>query len=158
MKRIFLAFGLLLSSLTHAQQEIKIDVADALIIKSLEFSYERYINPESSFGISALFNLARESEDFRYNEDLMITPYYRHYFSSEASWNVFGEGFVGVNSGKDAKSVEYTDAALGIAIGTKYVSQSGLIIDLYGGIGRNLFAIESPVIVPRLGLNVGWRF
>lgn len=158
MKRLFFAFGLLLSSLTQAQQEIKIDIADALIIKSLEFSYERYINSESSFGISALFNLTKESEDFRYNEDLMITPYYRHYFSSDATWNLFGEGFVGINSGKGAKLVEYTDAALGIAIGTKYVSQSGLTIDLYGGLGRNLFTTVSPVIVPRAGLNIGWRF
>ena len=158
MKKLFFAFGLLLSSLTQAQQEIKIDIADALIIRSLEFSYERYINSESSFGISALFNLTKESEDFRYNEDLMITPYYRHYFSSDATWNLFGEGFVGINSGKRAKLVGYTDAALGIAIGTKYVSQSGLTIDLYGGLGRNLFTTVSPVIVPRAGLNIGWRF
>ena len=44
------------------------------------------------------------------------------------------------------------------AVGTKYISKSGLIIDAYAGLGRNLFGTDSPTIVPRAGLNVGWRF
>ena len=35
MKKLLLVFGLLISSLTYSQQEIKLDIADALIIKSL---------------------------------------------------------------------------------------------------------------------------
>ena len=75
------------------------------------------------------------------------------------------EGFLGINSGKKESEkdsnvfdIEYTDAALGIAVGLKYISNGGLVIDLYGGLGRNLFGTDSPVIVPRLGLNVGWQF
>jgi len=93
----------------------------------------------------------------------MITPYFRHYFSTNTQWNFFGEGFVGINSGK--KNIngttllkKYTDAALGVAVGTKYISKGGLIIDAYAGIGRNLFGTDSPALVPRAGLNVGWRF
>ena len=44
------------------------------------------------------------------------------------------------------------------ASGTKYVSTGGLIIDAYAGVGRNLFGSDSPVLVPRVGVNVGWRF
>jgi hypothetical protein len=165
MKKILLAFGLLVSSLGYTQQEIKLDIADALVIKGLEFSYENYLTETSSFGVSVLFNLAKQEENFRYNENLMITPYYRHYFSSEYKWNFFGEGFVGINSGKKESiidsgnfDIKYTDTALGIAVGTKYISDGGLTIELYGGFGRNLFGSDSPVLVPRLGLNVGWRF
>jgi len=43
-------------------------------------------------------------------------------------------------------------------VGTKYVSTGGLIIDAYAGVGRNLFGSDSPVLVPRVGVNVGWRF
>ncbi|MCL7755072.1 hypothetical protein [Polaribacter sp. Z022] len=165
MKKTILAFVLLVSSFAYAQQEIKLDIGDALVIKSLEFSYENYLTENTSFGISASFNLNKQDVSFRYNENTMITPYYRQYFSTNEQWNFFGEGFIGVNAGKK-ESVEdsgnydlkYTDAALGIAIGTKYISTSGLTIDLYGGIGRNLFASNSPILVPRLGLNVGWRF
>lgn len=165
MKKTILTFVLLVSSFAYAQQEIKLDIGDALVIKSLEFSYENYLTENTSFGISASFNLNKQDVSFRYNENTMITPYYRQYFSTNEQWNFFGEGFIGVNAGKK-ESVEdsgnydlkYTDAALGIAIGTKYISTSGLTIDLYGGIGRNLFASNSPILVPRLGLNVGWRF
>ena len=165
MKKILLAFGLLLSSLGYSQQELKLDIGDALVIRSLEFSYESYLTEDSSFGVSALFNLAKQDVAFRYNENTMITPYYRHYFTTNEQWNFFGEGFVGINSGKkesvkdsDIYDVKYTDGALGVAVGTKYIANGGLVIDLYAGIGRNLFGSDSPILVPRLGLNIGWRF
>ena len=165
MKKLLLAFGLLVSTLSYAQQEIKLDIGDALVIKSLEFSYEKYVTENSSVGISALFNLADQDDSFRYNENTMITPYYRNYFSTNEQWNFFGEAFLGINSGK-IETIEdsgdfnekYTDAALGIAVGTKYVASSGLTIDVHAGIGRNLFGSDSPTLVPRLGVNVGWRF
>ena len=165
MKKIILFFTVFVSSFTFSQRELKLDIADALVIRGLEFSYENYINDESSFGISALFNLAKQDIDFRYNENVMITPYYRHYFTSDYNWNFFGEGFIGINSGKKEAiedsgnyDLKYTDAALGIAVGTKYVSTGGLIIDAYAGVGRNLFGSDSPVLVTRVGVNVGWRF
>lgn len=165
MKKLVIIFCLLVSSLGFSQQEIKLDIADALLIRSLEFSYENYISTENSFGVSALFNLAKQDVKFRYNENTMITPYFRHYFTSEAQWNFFGEGFVGINSGKKESikdsgnyDLRYTDGALGVAVGTKYASESGLILDIYAGVGRNLFGSDSPVLVPRIGVNVGWRF
>ena len=171
MKKIILLFAICLSSFGYAQQELKLDIADALVVRSLEFSYEKYLTDESSFGISAQFNLAKQSADFRYNENMMITPYYRHYFSTNEKWNFFGEGFLGINSGKKEikgqinnnggtldSYEKYTDGALGVAVGTKYIASGGLVIDLYGGVGRNLFGSNSPVLVPRVGLNIGWRF
>ena len=167
MKKLLLAFGLLASTLSYAQQEIKLDIGDALVIKSLEFSYENYISESSSFGISALFNLANQDDRFRYNENTMITPYYRNYFSTNEEWNFFGEAFLGINSGKEESDEEnnpgvydnkYTDGALGVAVGTKYITGSGLTIDVHAGVGRNLFGSDSPTLVPRLGVNIGWRF
>lgn len=164
MKKLLLLFTLFISSFGFSQKELKLDIADALVIRSLEFSFENYISEESSFGISALFNLAKQNVEFRYNENMMITPYYRHYFTTNQQWNFFGEGFLGINSGKkesikdsEIYDVEYTDGALGIAVGTKYIANGGLVIDLYCGVGRNLFGSNSPVLVPRVGLNIGWR-
>lgn len=156
MKKIVLVITLCCSGILFSQKELKLDVADALVIRSLEISYENYLNEESSFGVSALVNLADQNVSFRYNENWMIAPYYRHYFSNNETWNFFGEGFLGINSGKD-NGVTYTDGALGIAVGMKYIASGGLIIDIYGGLGRNLFGSNSPIIVPRVGLNVGWR-
>lgn len=165
MKKNILVFFLIISSFAYSQQEIKLDIADALVIRSLEFSYENYIDSENSFGFSALFNLAKQDIVFRYNENTMLTPYFRHYFTTESQWNFFGEGFIGLNLGKKESvkdsgnyDLKYTDGALGIAAGTKYAAESGLIIDIYAGLGRNLFGTQSPTLVPRAGVNIGWRF
>jgi hypothetical protein len=164
MKKVILIFTVFVSTFAFSQREIKLDIADALIIRSLEFSYENYLTENTSFGISALFNLAKQDVGFRYNENTMITPYYRHYFTTNEQWNFFGEGFVGINSGKKESiedsgiyDLKYTDGALGVAVGTKYIATGGLVIGAYAGVGRNLFGSNSPILVPRIGINIGWR-
>ena len=164
MKKILVALTLLTCTLSQAQNEIKFDLFDGLILKSIEVSYEHFLNEESSIGVSALFNLD-EGASFSYNEKTMFTPYFRHHFPSRTNWNFFGEVFVGINSGEEkvipnggvAFYEDYTDAALGVAIGSKYVSPKGFVIDIYGGLGRNLFDSLSPSIVPRVGINIGYR-
>jgi hypothetical protein len=165
MKKIILLSSLLISSFGFSQQELKLNISNALVVRSLDISYEKQLSIENSFGISMLFNLVEQEEDFRYNENIMITPYFRHYFSAALKWNYFGEVFIGINSGKKETvensnnfNLEYTDAALGIAVGAKYTSKGGLILDIYAGIGRNLFLSDSPILVPRGGLNIGWKF
>ena len=165
MKKIIFILGLLISFSGFSQQEIKLNITNALVVRSLEISYEKHISIENSFGISALFNLVEQKADFRYNENIMVTPYFRHYFTADKPWNFFGEGFIGINAGKkvivkqfNEVNIEYIDAALGVAIGSKYTSKGGLIIDVYAGVGRNLFLSDSPVIIPRAGVNVGWGF
>ncbi len=167
MKKIFFTMTLLLAFYASAQQEVKIDIADALVMKSLEVSYEYYIGDQSSVGISALFNFEKESSDFRYNEEQMISPYFRHYFTANRNWNHFGEIFLGINSGskkvgeEGSDSVvkkEFTDGALGVAVGSKYVSNGGFVVGVYAGIGRNMFTSDSYAVVPRAGVNVGFRF
>lgn len=161
MKKIVIATLLLVSSLVNAQQEVKVDILDALALKTLEVSYEYYTSNQSSVGVSALFNFEKSSADFRYNEETMITPYFRHYFTDNRNWNYFGEVFVGINSGERNIAGEvkkYTDGALGIAIGSKYVSDGGFVVDVFGGLGRNMFNDISRSIVPRVGINIGYRF
>ena len=165
MKKNILLFTLFIGSFGFAQQEIKLDIGDAIVIRGLEFSYERYLTDDSSFGVSALFNLEKEGVTFRYNENMVITPYYRHYFTTNEQLNFFGEGFFGINSGKKEAikdsgnyDVKFTDGALGVAVGAKYIASGGLVIDFYGGVGRNLFGSNSPILLPRIGLNIGWRF
>ena len=166
MKKILFITVLFTSTITQAQKELKFDIFDALVFKTIEVSFENYLNEESSVGISAFFNTEKKSADFRYNEDRMITPYFRHYFSNYNNWNVFGEAFFSLNFGEEEVQMDgssiynenYTDGALGIAIGTKYVSPRGFVVDAYGGLGRNLFDDYSPSIVPRIGVNIGFRF
>lgn len=171
MKKTTFILLLLTSTITFAQQEVKLDILDALALKTIEASYEHYLNEDSSVGVSLLFNFEKRNSDFRYNEDQMITPYFRHYFTSQRTWNTYGEVFFGYNKGKkktettligsnqkETNYKDYSDGALGIAAGAKYISKSGFLVDIYGGLGRNLFNKTSPTIVPRVGVNVGYRF
>lgn len=166
MKKFFLVVAILTASFAQAQQELKLDIFDALALKTIEISYEHYLNDQSSVGVSGFINFEKNSADFRYNEKRAITPFFRHYFTTDSQWNFFGEGFFSFNFGEKeieitgAPSIyeDYTDGALGVAIGTKYISEQGLTIDIYGGAGRNLFSDNSPAIMPRVGVNVGWRF
>lgn len=168
MKRIVLVFILMCSLVVQAQknkQEVTFDLADALVMKTLELSYEYYLSDQSSVGLSALFNFEKRTSDFRYNEKNMFTPFFRHYFTANQNWNHFGEVFVGINTGEKEVKVgtdltykNYTDGAVGISAGTKYVSNGGFVVSALVGIGRNMFSDDSPIIVPRLGVHLGYRF
>lgn len=167
MKKIFLWAVICISSITYGQQEIKADLLDALAFKTLEVSYEYYTTERSSIGVSVLFNFEKRAADFKYNERQMYTPYFRHYFTNNRNWNYFGEVFMGINIGErqielDGSNTKeykkYTDGALGVAVGSKYVSSGGFVIDVYGGLGRNLFTAEARSVVPRVGINLGYRF
>jgi hypothetical protein len=166
MKKILFTIAVITASFTQAQQELKLDIFDALALKTIEITYERYIDEQSSFGISGLINFEKNSADFRYNEKRAITPFFRHYFTMDSQWNFFGEGFFSLNFGeKEHELIEepsiyedYTDGALGIAAGAKYISGKGMTVTLLAGAGRNFFSDNSPAVVPRIGVNVGWRF
>jgi hypothetical protein len=166
MKIKFSIVAILTTLYIQAQQEIKIDFLDAIAFKTIEISYERYVDDQSSIGISGFINFEKKNADFKYNEKRAITPFFRHYFTIEKTWNFFGEAFFNINSGEKERKItggpntyeDYTDGAIGIALGTKYTSKKGLTLDIYGGAGRNLFSNDSPDVVPRIGANIGWRF
>ena len=165
MKKTLLLLSFCFTGLLSAQEELKVNITDALALKTLTVSYEHYFTEQTSVGLSGLFNFENESSDFRYNEDLVITPFVRHYFSTQSLWNFFGELFFAYNTGDEettlnnlAVSNDYSDGALGLAIGYKYISPGGFTIDVHGGLGRNLFSKDLPILVPRVGVNVGWQF
>ncbi|WP_298525958.1 hypothetical protein [uncultured Christiangramia sp.] len=56
------------------------------------------------------------------------------------------------------ETIDYTDFAIGFGLGGKFVSKGGFLLDLSGGIGRNLFSDKSPPIVGQFMVNLGYRF
>lgn len=189
MKKLILIPLLLLTLHSFSQKteekkkshEVKLNVFNTLIFKSLEGSYEYLINKESSVGISLMVNLNDEyNEGPEYFETFAITPFYRRYFSRKYAWGFFMEGF-GMYNRQQNDYYEYDDPgydsyyefnttvvdeetnnfALGISIGGKFVSQKGFAFEFYGGVGRNLFTSDSRYnyeFVPRFGVSFGYRF
>lgn len=154
------------------RDELKINVTNLLIFKFADASYERLLDEESSFGVGLLVNIGNDEDIFDYYRKFSITPYYRRYFSKGYAGGFFIEGFGMLNSGEEDIYIfdditfeserigeNYTDFALGISIGGKFISKKGFVAEIYGGIGRNFFSSEfSPELVGRGGVSLGFRF
>ncbi len=160
MKRFLVLLAVALGTMSYAQkgkQEVSLDVANAIVMKTLQVTYEYNVLDSSTVGMSALINFAGDSTKFKYNEKTMFTPFFRHYFGEGSPINYFGEVFFGINSGTN-KTIDYTDLALGVGGGLKYISDGGVTISALGGVGRNMFSEDSYTIVPRAFIGVGYQF
>mgnify|MGYP001818891153 CR=1 FL=1 len=154
------------------RDELKINVTNLLIFEFADVSYERILDEESSFGVGFLLNVGNDEDIFDYYRKFSITPYYRRYFSNGYASGFFIEGFGMLNYGDEDIFIfdditletvrigeNYTDFALGISIGGKFISKKGFVDEIFGGIGCNLFSSEcSPELVGRGGVSLGFRF
>ncbi|MEJ1221264.1 DUF3575 domain-containing protein [Sediminicola sp. 1XM1-17] len=151
--------------------EFKINAFNLIAFTYVDLSYERLLHEEASLGIGILFNVGEDNEVLDYFRTFSITPYYRQYFSKQYAEGFFVEGFGMLNSGEDfyytfdnqgneSRTEEnYTDFALGVSVGGKFVTQRGFIAEIYTGLGRNLLGGDSaPEIVGRGGISLGYRF
>lgn len=160
------------------KHEIKANALNLIVFKAPEFSYEYLLDPESSLGVSVLFNLYdRTDNNFLepyYTEKFALTPFYRRYFSSWDAAGFFLEAFGMYNVQEDyngsydinGNGTLYSDGrsnnlAFGISLGGKFVSRKGFAFEFYGGVGRNIITSTNNVgseLVPRLGASLGYRF
>lgn len=184
MKKICLTLAFIILSSTYlaaqndsetamGKDEVKINVFNLIAFKYLDGSYEQLLDEESSWGIAALINLGDDYDGVDVLRDFSLTPYYRRYFSKGYAKGFFVEGFgmlntsssgdyIGYNevTGEDIyDETKYTDFALGVSVGGKFVSKKGFVAEVYGGIGRNLLNSNNTVdIVGRGGVSLGFRF
>lgn len=189
MKKLYLLFLFLTATLSAQNEsafdlgknEIKFEVVSAIASGKIQVSYERFISTDFSIGISGIINEGNKLEKDYTNgknrtlEDYQIIPFVRYSLSKSQIRYYFVEVFVSANSGQYHdlerlidennngyyKSVDknYSDFALGAAIGHKFYIKEKLGIDIFVGMGKNLFSNgESPDIVSRVGINVGYRF
>ncbi len=182
MKKTFFALIILLSVLTATAQQENDSIASLyekqnevklngimLLVGAFEVSYERNLNKESSVGIS--FFTPYDTENLDSDLNYYISPYYRVFFGKKYAAGFFIEGFGMLNSidreitsninGNFITNEEtVTDFALGFGLGGKWVTKSGFVFELSGGIGRNLFKndYDETSLVGKFGFNLGYRF
>jgi hypothetical protein len=160
------------------KHEVSLDVVAAIAGLGINPRYEYVLGRYSGVGVE--LNIGIEDEDdFDNVETFSITPYYRQYFFSKEDYGAkgfYGEGFlkaytfrendltVCVNGNCSSPDNSYFETALGVGIGWKWVSDSGFLIDVGFGIGRNLGLADDPdefdlpEVTGRGGVNFGWRF
>jgi hypothetical protein len=179
MKKKYLIIPMLFSiSVVNAQNdnsqnekknELKLNVILPLIGSSVEGTYERNLNSKSSLGVTGLYAFNdSKNEDMNYS----VSPYYRRYFGKKFASGFFAEGF-GMLSSIDGKKIytsedhsiytenpDVIDFSLGIGLGSKWVTKSGIIFEVNAGWGKLLFNADKTdhTQVARFGFHVGYRF
>lgn len=179
MKKILVVFCLALLTFGYSQEKTKVDFpkneikgnALFLVLGAVEVTYERLLSEDSGLGVSVFFI---SEDDFETN--FSVTPYYRAYFGKKPAAGFFVEGFAMLNSYVDHgyTTSNYvngttlvttyvpdevgTDFALGFGLGSKWVHRKGFVFEINAGIGRNLLSNNSPEVVGRGGITLGYRF
>ena len=186
MKKVFLLLFLAFSYSSFAQDnytsEKNLNAFNLLIFKTLDVTFENYIDQESSWGISALMALEGESrfnaDAPYYYESLAITPFYKLYFGDRPNSGFFIEGFGNLSFGKvdrwyydydycyECSSVyypsnpikSYTAFNVGLSLGKKWVTKKDITFSVFAGIGRALtVSNDGPGFFPRTGISIGKR-
>jgi hypothetical protein len=167
-----------LDTFTEAKRhELSLDVTAALTLPAIQPRYEYVLGRYSGIGADIFIALDSDEVQTEELEKLSITPFYRQYFFSKEDYGAKGfyaEGFLKAYTYESddfnnqfanniSEDETFFETALGVSIGWKWVSNSGFMIDLGLGIGRNLgFSDEPdefrPDIMPRGGVHFGWRF
>ena len=159
----------------NKKHELKLNTFNLIAFSSLDISYEKLINTESSFGVALFYNFSDiEYDNIGFPKKFSITPYYRWFFSeNKFAKGFFVEGFGMLNTYEDIFYDSYNDSnkvqnetafALGISVGGKFVTKSGFTTEVYLGVGRNLIQNENDDdffefnIVGRFGISLGYRF
>ena len=184
MKKFCLVLGILFLSTEYmnaqdatdpinGRNEVKLNMFNLVVFKYLDASYEWVIDEESSVGVAGLINLGDDYDTFDYLRKFSLTPYYRRYFSKGYAKGFFVEGFGMLNQTSDPffsnfdettqtfsnNSESFTDFAIGVSLGGKFISKKGFVAEVFGGIGRNLLNSDTTVdVVGRGGISLGFRF
>ena len=165
-----LAFNSGFSQTDTANNELKMNLSNLIGFKWLDASYERILNEESSIGFGTLVSLDNSNDGLDEFRNFSLTPYYRHFFSDRYAQGFFVEAFTMIHSGKNDyyyddfgnstgyNEDKYTDLAVGVSVGAKWVSRRGFVTEIYGGIGRDMFGNNDTEVVSRGGISVGYRF
>jgi|TARA_B110000902_G_scaffold246315_1_gene301305 hypothetical protein len=151
------------------KNEVKFNVLLPLA-GTFEATYERILNRKSSLGISFLTVFDKEKGDE--DENYTFSPFYRRYFGKKYASGFFIEGFTMLNStdGKQITDIngnltpeeepDVIDMSLGLGLGGKWVTKSGIILEINAGYGKLLFNADKTDhdIVAKFGFQLGYRF
>jgi hypothetical protein len=154
------------------RHSLSLDVIAGLVFPAFNPRYEYILNKYSGIGADLNINFDDENGS-QILEKFSFSPYYRQYFFSKEDYGAkgfYGEGFLKFYTyendtyffGDPITNTEaYFETALGVGIGWKWISNSGFLIDINGGLGRNLgFTDDSNQrdFTGKFGVNFGWQF
>ena len=161
--------------------EIRTNVLTTISQGNYNLSVEKKTAGNFSYGLSgSITQSASQTDKFETgNKSNLpvwdITPFVRYKLSKSIRSYYFAEAFSSLNHGQFKSLVRttdtfsnaiyviekerYTDLALGGSLGYKLLVQSKWSLEFLVGFGANVFNTkQSPDVVSRVGLNVGYQF
>ena len=146
--------------------ELKIDFFDLLVFPALTVGYEKINDSSSAFGATLFLNL-NGGDNSSWNDNFVITPYYRFYFSKSEDYGskgFFTEVFLKFAFG-ESRTENYFDIAPGLSLGNKWINRKGFTFEILFGLGRNLLYDPDEynndgrsTVIARAGFAIGKRF
>jgi len=163
-----------LNTFNGKKHELRIDAIEGLIVPAIDISYEYVISKYSGVGASINIGLSSDG-DLDIPQDFAITPYYRQYFFNREDYGAKGfyaEGLLQYATGDDIffnfdeiagisteTSRDWSQFGIGFAVGQKWVSRNGFVVELSLGGGRYIGGEDfAPGGFFRGGASVGYRF
>jgi hypothetical protein len=153
---------------------VSLDVIAGLGFSNFNPRYEYVLDKYSGIGADLNINLDRNNGT-EVIEKFSFSPFYRQYFFSKEDYGAkgfYGEGFLKFYTYSNDFSTVFGDivtsdnksffeTAIGVGIGWKWISNSGFLIDISAGLGRNLGFANDPEerdLAGKFGINLGWQF
>jgi len=165
------------------KNEISISPINLIVFGALDIGYERVLTNNTTLGFDLFYrfsdNIDSEDDgidrDGIFDKEIAFTTRFKYFFGSRVARGFYVESFGMLSSGENEVYIEvldsqgnfidginvdkeFTDFALGFAVGGKFVARNGFFLDISIGIGRNLFTRDSPDIIVRPSLYLGYRF
>ncbi|WP_299436962.1 hypothetical protein [uncultured Aquimarina sp.] len=165
------------------KNEISLSPINIIAFGALDIGYERILTNNTTLGFDVFYRFSDNVDndddvidrDGIFDKELAVTARYKYFFGNRIARGFYVEAFGMLSSGDHDNYVvvyddlgnfvssgdiveEYTDFALGFAVGGKFVTRNGFFLDIGFGIGRNLFNDKSPEIIVRPNLYLGYRF
>ncbi len=175
MRKIFVLALILIGLQVNAQErknDVMISPLDMVIFPSLNISYERALNKDAGVGINVLKSVGRtfleEDKDF-----FQVSPYYRMYFGKKYALGFFVEAFLPITYKKEflgytaydnttsttyfyERETKETSFGFGFGAGAKWLTKRNIVIEISGGLGRQLTGDEEMTGKGMFG--IGYRF
>jgi len=162
-----------LTAINSKKHEIRLDALEGLAVPALDISYEYVLSKYS--GLGASINITLDSDD-GIDQNFTFTPYFRQYFFNKKDYGArgfFAEGLLQYGTGEESSFLDIADIngnpvttnedwsqfGIGFAIGQKWVSRNGFVLEISAGAGRYLGGDDfAPDAFFRGGVSVGYRF
>lgn len=165
------------------KNEISINPINLIAFAALDIGYERVLTNNTTLGFDLFYRFSNTidsdndiiDQDGIFDKEIAFTTRFKYFFGNRVARGFYLESFGMLSSGEHENYVqvrdsqgnfinsiyideEFTDFALGFAVGGKFVTTKGFFLDISMGLGRNLLTDESPDVIVRPKLYLGYRF